>query len=155
MFNSNLILLFSAVLLSCSSVDKSNNMNKDFTLISAEKTTWFGGREGVKGTLYNFTLKNNQKQSFQFTKLRIGKDNYPLKTIVKQDSIFISASVTDSQKVKNIEVESGKEITEQKKEVENNLSLEYYLSNSKIIQSLPIKKITEKSSHISGDSLPN
>jgi archaellum component FlaG (FlaF/FlaG flagellin family) len=80
MTNFNQIFIFSALLLSCSSAKNMNEINKDFTIISAEKSIWFGGRDGVKGTLYKFILKNNQNKTFRFTNLKIGSNKYPIRT---------------------------------------------------------------------------
>lgn len=156
MLNFNLLIVFFAMLFSCSPVKNKPNINKDFAIISAEKSTWFGGREGVSGDSYYFILKNKQKEKFQFIDLKIGNNKYPLKTEIKNDSIFISASVSSNFQETQVDVKTGKIID---KKIEDNtggiISLEYLLSDSKIMHQIVMDKIKEKSSPISKQVLPN
>ncbi|MGS0749099.1 hypothetical protein [Halpernia sp. GG3] len=133
-----------------------DKINKDFTIISAEKSTWFGGREGVKGTSFYFILKNNQNQTFKFTSLKIGKNSYPLKTDIKKDSIFISASVSSVYHEPQLNMDTGKTVENKiKTDGISAVSLEYILLNSKIIHIIPVKNISERDSDIFREALPN
>lgn len=156
MINSNLIFVFSALLLSCSSAKNMDKIKKDFTIISAEKSTWFGGREGVKGTSFYFVLKNNQNQTFKFTGLKIGAKSYPLRTDIKKDSIFISASVSSVYHEPQLNMDTGKTV-ENKMITDGNgaVSLEYVLFNSKKIHIIPVKNISVRDPDIFREALPN
>lgn len=156
MTNFNLISVFSVVLLSCSGVKNNADMTNDFTILSAEKATWFGGRDGVTGSIYNFILKNNKELTFRFTNLKRGRNVYPLITKVKNDSVFISVSVTDPNPMIQLNMETGKEIEKNVEISENeSVSLEYLLGSSKIIHSIKIPNISRKNSDHSGEALPN
>ena len=156
MLNFNLISIFSIVLLSCSSSGKTYKINKDFTIISAEKSTWFGGREGVKGHKYIFVLKNNQKKKFDFKNLRVGKDLFPLRVTLKNEAVFLTAITSVPNPPSLIDVKTGIVIADTTSKVENgDVSLEYFLSDSKTVYRLPVINVKEVKSSTTGEALPN
>lgn len=144
------------MLLSCSTGKSISNINKDFTIISAERSTWFGGREGVKGAKYEIVLKNNQKKSYHFTNFKIGKSSYPVRVSTKNNTVIISALVTHEVILPQVDVETGRQVEKPIDDKDTGAaSLEYILSDSKTIYSLNLQNIKEKNTPIKGEALPN
>ncbi|WP_129054309.1 MULTISPECIES: hypothetical protein [unclassified Chryseobacterium] len=54
--NNSLLLILFWILASCG-MPVSNFQDKSVSVISAEKTEWFGGRAGVKGVMYTVKLR--------------------------------------------------------------------------------------------------
>ncbi|WP_221404926.1 hypothetical protein [Halpernia frigidisoli] len=131
-------------------------MKNDFTLISAKKSTWFGGREGVKGAIYNIVLKNNQSKPYVFTKFKYGKNSVPFIIKSTGSNIYISANINMNSPLPEIDMQTGKRVDQIAEENDvSEIVLEYQISSSKENRSLKITSISEVENSSSKDALPN
>lgn len=156
MLNFNLTYLFTTVLLSCNTVQNSAEMKNDFTIISAKKSTWFGGREGVKGAIYNIVLKNNQSKPYVFTKFNYGKNSVPFSVKSTGSNIYISANINMNSPLPELDMQTGKKVEQIPKENDfSEIVLEYQIPSSKEIRSIKITSISEVENSSPKDALPN
>lgn len=119
---------------------------QDFTILSAIKSRWIGGREGVGGNVYNITLKNNKKDyTYKFLNLVTANGKLPVKTSLMDGIIVAVAMSTDPRS--ELYVDDGKaDVPTSKTEnsTDNNFYLEYTLGNSKTIKKLKITSFKQQ-----------
>ncbi len=144
-------MLMSSCMTSAANADTANSNNtivskKDFIIISAEKSKWFGGRQGVGGDKYTIVVKNNQREiSYQFLNLVIGTERLPVKISLKDNMITIVALKTYPRKQSNVDdpvISQESQATN----VPNEYYMEYTLGKSKTIKKLKIDSFREASS---------
>ncbi|WP_428070375.1 hypothetical protein [Chryseobacterium gambrini] len=146
MNNQLLIIIFWILALSCKA-PVSSLYKDDLTLVSAEKTEWFGGRSGVKGTLYTVALKlKNTKDRIAVKSFKAEGNTVSFTQSLSGNIITVKGNFQNPDEINNLEyspagstaVKSEKALTTNPKENR----IEYTLNDSKKIYKINIPKFT-------------
>ncbi|SIP96340.1 hypothetical protein SAMN05880574_10326 [Chryseobacterium sp. RU37D] len=103
MNNQLLIIIFWILALSCKAPVSSLHQDK-VSVISAEKTDWFGGRPGVRGTMYTIKLKlKNNKDLITVKSLRAEGNTVSPTQNISGNIITVKGNITITPKPDNFE----------------------------------------------------
>lgn len=84
-------LFLSVFLISCGLLPKNNGLS----VISAEKSFWVGGQDGVRGTHYFINLKCNEPQNYQIKEVVAEGKKLPFRVLNTDKGINIIAVYTE------------------------------------------------------------
>lgn len=88
--NNPLLLILFWVLASCG-MPVSNFQDRSVSIISAEKTEWFGGRAGIKGVIY--TVKLSKRNNVVIKSLMVEGNKISFSQSISGNSIVIQGSL--------------------------------------------------------------
>lgn len=121
-------------LFACQTQNK--KMNKP-TLISATKSMWFGGREGVEGTNFNLMLKSEKKLIFEEL---VFEKNQKLKVAqTEKEGIYYLSSSWTVQPTEPTLSEDGKIKHDKVKRLGNKAQLFYHEKNTEKRDSISVE----------------
>ncbi|WBX99013.1 hypothetical protein [Chryseobacterium gambrini] len=140
------IIIFWILALSCKA-PVSSFYQGNVTLVSAEKSEWFGGRPGVRGTMYTAVLKlKNSKDRITVISFKAEGNTVSFTQSVSGNTITVKGNFQKQDEINTIEYSpSGSTVV--KSEIKTSLNpkenwIEYTVKDSKKIYKINIPKFT-------------
>jgi hypothetical protein len=146
MSNHLYLIIFWILVASCKAPVSSLYQDNRVSLVSAEKTEWFGGRSGVKGATYTIKLKVKTKDIITVKSFRAEGNTVSFSQYISGSTLTVKGSYQyknkeDNATADNMPTGSPVENTDSKNEINPKDSwIEYMVKNSKTLYKVKISK---------------